>query len=160
MPKPYAMELRERVVSAVDGGMTQDEAAEVFSVGLKTVNRWVARRRETGSIRPSPMGGAHRACIVDEPGAALIRDILECVPDSTLRELCLWYESERGVRVSPQTMSDTVRRLNLTRKRGLFEARQGFVPKPKPPGTLTSLGKPSSTRPAWSSSTRRASTPR
>src|SRR4051812_50034713 len=44
------MDLRERVVAAVDAGMTQRQAAERFGVSLRTVERYLARRRATGSL--------------------------------------------------------------------------------------------------------------
>src|SRR3954451_6140259 len=44
------MDLRERVVAAVDAGATQPEAAARFGVGLRTVERYLARRRSTGSL--------------------------------------------------------------------------------------------------------------
>lgn len=119
MPQAYPRELRERVVNAWKaGGLTQKEVAERFSVGQQTVVRWVARLRKTGSVDPAPMGGARRPHVVDEAGAVLVRSLLDCVPDMTLPELCAVYDESRGVRVSPQTMSDSVRRLGYTRKRG------------------------------------------
>ena len=47
------MDLRERIVAAVDAGMTQGQAAERFGVSLRTVERYVARRRVTGSLAPT-----------------------------------------------------------------------------------------------------------
>src|SRR3954452_22790046 len=44
------MDLRERVVAAVDAGMTQRQAAVRFGVSLRTVERYLARRRATGSL--------------------------------------------------------------------------------------------------------------
>ena len=119
MPGPYPKELRERVIEAwLAGGSTQAEIAKRFMVGQQTVVRWVGRHRATGSVAPEPMGGAHRPYVVDEAGAAIIRDVLDCVPDTTLSELCELYEESRGIRVSSQTMSDTVRRLGYTQKKG------------------------------------------
>lgn len=121
MPRPYSMDLRERVVNACkEGGSAQREVAERFGVGLQTVVRWVGRERRTGSVAPSPMGGGRHSHLVDEAGATLLRDILDCVPDTTLRDLSEVYEESRGVRISTQTMSDTVRRLGYTRKKGSF----------------------------------------
>ena len=118
MPQPYPKELRERVVNTwLEGTATQEEVAERFCVGLQTVVRWVGRLRTTGSLDPSPMGGARRPYVVDEAGLAMVREIIECVPEITLPELCTAYQEERGVRVSPQTMSDTVRRTGLTKKK-------------------------------------------
>lgn len=121
MPRPYPRELRTRVVEVwQEGGSTQKEIAERFAVGQQTVVRWVSRVRRTGSVDPSPMGGARRAHLVDAAGESIIRDILDCVPDTTLREICEVYEESRGVRISPQTMSSTVRRFGYTRKKGAF----------------------------------------
>jgi transposase len=119
MPHPYPKELRERVVNTfLAGGVTQKEVAERFCVGLQTVVRWVGRLRRTGSVDPLPSGGARRPYVVDEEGAVVIRGFLDCTLDMTLPELCVAYEEARGVTVSPQTMSDTVRRLGYTKKRG------------------------------------------
>jgi transposase len=49
----YSMDLRERIVAAVDAGASQSQAAERFGVSLRTVERYLARRRVTGSLAPS-----------------------------------------------------------------------------------------------------------
>jgi transposase len=49
MGKPYSMDLRERVVAAVDpGGLSCHRAAAQFGVGVNTAILWVRRFRETG----------------------------------------------------------------------------------------------------------------
>jgi transposase len=56
--KPYSMDLRERVVAAVDkGGLSCHKAAAQFGVGVNTAILWVRRFRETGSFAPGQMGG-------------------------------------------------------------------------------------------------------
>jgi len=50
MGGPYTMDLRERVVAAVEGGMSRLQAARVFSVSLSAVINWMKRVRETGSV--------------------------------------------------------------------------------------------------------------
>jgi len=125
MPRPYPREIRTRVIEVwQEGGSTQKEIAERFAIGLQTVVRWVGRVRTTGSVDPSPMGGARRARLVDDAGEAMIRDILDCVPDTTLREICEVFRESRGVKISPQTMSYTVRRFGYTRKKGAFVHRR------------------------------------
>lgn len=119
MPRPYSMELRTRVVGASEAGEgTFKELAKRFKVGEATVNRWVSRKRRTGSAEPSPMGGANRPPLVDAAGEALLRDLLDNNPDCTQLELCEEYLAARGVQVSSQTMSRTVGRLGYTRKKG------------------------------------------
>jgi transposase len=53
MGKPYSMDLRERVVAAVDpSGLSCHRAAAQFGVGVNTAILWVRRFRETGSVAP------------------------------------------------------------------------------------------------------------
>jgi transposase len=52
MGKPYSVDLRVRVVAAVDGGESVDEVAERYAVTARTVWSWLAMRRETGSVEP------------------------------------------------------------------------------------------------------------
>jgi hypothetical protein len=50
---PYSLDLRERVVAAVEkGGMSRRGAAAQFGLGINTVITWVRRFRATGSVAP------------------------------------------------------------------------------------------------------------
>jgi putative transposase len=58
MAKPYSLDLRERVVAAVEGGgVSRHAAAARFGVGVSTAIAWVRRYRENGSVAPGQMGG-------------------------------------------------------------------------------------------------------
>lgn len=119
MPGPLPNSLRRRVVEAWENGEGSFATlGRRFKVGEASVNRWVSLKRKTGSVAPKSMGGARRPPVVDEAGMQFLRETLGAIPDSTLVELCASYLEEYDVVVSPQTMSDTVRRLGLTRKRG------------------------------------------
>ena len=53
MGRPYSLDLRERVVAAVEkGGLSCNRAAAQFGLGISTVINWVRRVRETGSVAP------------------------------------------------------------------------------------------------------------
>jgi len=57
MAKPYSIDLRERVVAAVEqGGLSRHQAAAHFGVAVNTAINWVRRLRETGSTAPGQMG--------------------------------------------------------------------------------------------------------
>ncbi len=51
MGKPLSMDLRSRVLAAVDKGMGCRAAARRFGVAAATVIRWHDQRRSTGSCR-------------------------------------------------------------------------------------------------------------
>ena len=60
MGKPYSMDLRERVVEAVErGGLSRRRAAARFGVSYSTAIGWLKRYREKGHAEPGQMGG-HR----------------------------------------------------------------------------------------------------
>ena len=51
MPRPLSMDLRERLISAVEGGMSRRAAARLFSVARSTAIKWVDQRQRTGRVR-------------------------------------------------------------------------------------------------------------
>src|SRR3712207_9403976 len=51
--RAYSMDLRERGVAAVDAGMRPAQVAARFEVSVRSVERYLARRRTTGSLAPS-----------------------------------------------------------------------------------------------------------
>ncbi len=54
MARPYSMDLRERVVMAVErDGLSRRQAAGRFGIGIKTAIDWVERFRESGSAGPN-----------------------------------------------------------------------------------------------------------
>jgi len=85
MARPYSMDLRERVVGAVDGGLSRRRAASLFGVAISTVVEWVRVWRETGSVAAKAMGGDHSSRLKEERAWLLGR--IEAVPDLTLQEI-------------------------------------------------------------------------
>ena len=95
MAKPYSMDLRERVVAAVDGGMSCHAAAARFGVAASSAIKWVRRVRETGSAASGQMGG-HKPNILS--GANRDWLLERAATDFTLRGLVAEL-AERGVKV-------------------------------------------------------------
>ena len=83
----YSLDLRERVVWAVDRGeWTQRQIAERFGVSTAWIKKLLKRRRETGSIAPRPHGGGRQP---KYQGRVLkrLKEELHKQPDATLEEL-------------------------------------------------------------------------
>src|ERR1700704_4502630 len=55
--KPYSQDLRERVVKAVDEGLSRGEIVKLFGVSEATIKRYLKQRRETGNLAPKPIPG-------------------------------------------------------------------------------------------------------
>lgn len=86
MAKPYSLDLRERVVKAVEGGLSRRDAAGLYDIAVSTAVHWVRRWRDEGSVAAKPMGGDHSSRLKGEDRAWLLQRI-EQVPDLTLEEL-------------------------------------------------------------------------
>lgn len=85
MARPYSRDLRERVVQAVEGGLTRQRAARLFGVAVSTVIDWVDAWREEGRLSAKPMGGDHSSRLTGEREWLLER--IAAVPDLTLEEI-------------------------------------------------------------------------
>ena len=96
MGKPYSMDLRTRVVAAVEGGLSCNEAARRFDLAASTAINWVRRKEETGSVAPGQMGGHKPRSIRGEHEAWLLERIER--GDFTLRGLVAEL-AERGLKV-------------------------------------------------------------
>jgi transposase len=111
------MDLRSRVVQAVNEGASRREAAARFGVSAASAVRWCARLRDTGDAAPKRQGGdrvSHRI----EAHAALILDLLDQEKDQTLFELRDRL-AERGVRTTHTSLWRFFRRHGITRKKRL-----------------------------------------
>lgn len=86
MVKSLSIDLRERVVAAVDEGVSCHEAARRFGVSASSAIRWVSAWRSTGSIAPKPMGGDRRSHYLEQY-AELILGAVEEQVDITIVEL-------------------------------------------------------------------------
>ena len=84
MPKPCSLELRGRVVDAVESGASRREAADWFEVSPSSAIKWMQRRQATGSIAPKPSGGSISPL---EAHTAFLFTLIARQPDLTLDEI-------------------------------------------------------------------------
>ncbi len=66
MGQPLSMDLRLRLLTAIDEGMSCRAAAGRFGVASSTAIRWVTHWRETGGCSPRPQGGDMRSRMIEE----------------------------------------------------------------------------------------------
>src|SRR5690606_30036687 len=72
MGHALSMDLRVRLLAAIEGGLSCRAAAARFGVAPSTAIRWHAQQRETGSVAPKPQGGDMRSRRVEERSADLL----------------------------------------------------------------------------------------
>jgi transposase len=80
------MDLRKRVIAAIDEGMSCRAAAVAFRVSAATAISWHKRHRETGNVAPQASGGDMRSRRVEARRDDILA-IWEARKDITLDEL-------------------------------------------------------------------------
>src|SRR6476660_5473569 len=86
MAKALSVDLRERVVGAVDDGMSRHEAAAHYGVSPASAIRWCLLCKEQGDVSPKPQGGDRRSHRI-EAHAGFLLDLVKREPDTTLEEM-------------------------------------------------------------------------
>ena len=122
MGRPYSVDLRKRVVAAVEtGGMSCHQAAAQFGVGVSTAINWVRRMRETGSVAPGQIGGHKPKSISGKHRAWMLERMKQ---DFTLRGLVAEL-AERGLKVDYRTVWSFVHaeKLSIKKNRGGWRTR-------------------------------------
>jgi transposase len=115
MTAPLSLDLRRRIVRAVEAGNSARQAAERFEVSPSAAIKLMQRVRETGSPARGQSGGHRRPML--EPHADLIRALVAGKSRLTLAELQAAL-AERGIEVKAlSTISLMLRRLGLTHKK-------------------------------------------
>jgi transposase len=112
----YSVDLRRRIVSAVEGGMSKAQAARTFSVSLSSVKRYVEKAHRGESLAPKKRPGS--APKLDDKAIKLLEEDLKERPFATLQERCDYIESITGLSVSRSTMCRSIARIGPTRKKG------------------------------------------
>ena len=117
MPATYSLDLRQRVVAAVDAGEgTQEQIAARFAVSLGWVEKLLRQRRRTGHIQPiGHRGGAPRR--LDEDAIKTVRATVAAQPDIALEEWRLRLRRQVHVRVSVSSLWRLITTLDLPRKK-------------------------------------------
>lgn len=126
MPNPYDVALRERAVAAYDrGDGTYAAVAAMFLVDHRTLERWVAQQRRTGSVAPLPKRGGWR-CPIALP---ILHAVIAETPDATIAEICRAY-NRRVPRAQQTTVTSCGRAMH----------REGYVLKKNGRGRARLIG--------------------
>ena len=115
MSKALSLDLRDRVIAAIENGMSCRQAAARFGVSASSAIRWRSRVRTQGDARPGPLGGDRRSGRV-ESHADLILGLVDRQTDITLAELRTAL-AEQGVAVGIATLWRFFRRRRITLKK-------------------------------------------
>ena len=114
--KPYPIELRARVAAFVDEGHGHREAARHFRVSTRFVNEVIKLWRDTGSLKPRPLGnGGGFGKLAGVTGWIEAR--VAARGEITLDELVAELAETHGIEVHRGTVWRALRGLGLTHKK-------------------------------------------
>jgi transposase len=115
MSKALSLDLRERVLAAIAGGMSGRQAALRFGVSAASASRWRALERKQGNAKPGPLGGDRRSQRI-EAQAEVILALWNKARDITLDELRATL-AERGLQFGYGTLWRFFDRRGITVKK-------------------------------------------
>lgn len=113
--KAYSVDLRAKVLRAVDQGYARKEIVKLLGVSPATIKHYLKQRRETGDMPPKAIPGRPPKKL--GPLQAELVAQLQAHPDRGLEEQCRLWEQSHGVRISTTTMSRAIKRVGWTRKK-------------------------------------------
>lgn len=114
MPKPLSMDLRERLLAAVEAGQSRRAAGRQFAVSESCVIRLMKQYATQGTIAPRKFGGHMRPAL--EPHYDRIRALVAVTPDITIEELQKRLATE-GIPISRSPLGRCLLALGLARKK-------------------------------------------
>jgi putative transposase len=116
MARPYSMDLRQRVVDAVQQeGLSCNQAAKRFGIAISTAINWLKRVAATGSAVPGQMGGHKPKAISGDHHDWLVSRCRSA--PFTLRGLVRELAEERGLTVDYRSVWEFVHAEKLTYKK-------------------------------------------
>ena len=116
MGKAYSIDLRERVVRAVEEqGLSRRQAAAHFGVSYSAAINWVARHRRTGSVATNRVGGHRPKKIAGADRDWLVQRCRE--KPFTLRGLVAELAAERDLTVDYRSVWEFVHAEKLSYKK-------------------------------------------
>ncbi len=115
--KAYSVDLRQRIVAAVRGGMSKAQAARTFGVGATSVKRYVSLAQQGRSLEPGKAPGKRSK--LGQSGMRLLEEDLRERPTATYENRAQLLHRLVGVEVSKATICRTIQRMGYTRKKDL-----------------------------------------
>ncbi len=115
MARALGIDLRQRVVEAIEDGLSTREVGRRFSIEIATAGAWHWLWRASGDVRPRRQG--HPGGSKVDPHEAFILALIEETKDITLKEITERLAAECGVSACPSTLWHFLDRRGITFKK-------------------------------------------
>ena len=114
MARPYSVDLRARIVRAVEAGLSRRAAAAKFEVSISFVVKLMQRWRARGTLEPERIGGSKRSLLAAH--AERVHALVASAPDLTIAALRSRLAAA-GVVTSRSALGRFLLAAGLTRKK-------------------------------------------
>lgn len=118
MPAPLSIDLRERVIAAVEAGMRKTEAAKIFNVERKSVYNWLGLKKSTNSLEPKSgyqKGHSHKITDWEQ-----FKKFVENNNHRTVKGMIVEWKKLTNIDVSESAMERYLKKINFTSKKKLL----------------------------------------
>lgn len=115
MPRAYSLDLRERLVRAIDAGLAPVEIERTMGVSRRTQRRWRQQQAATGDLTPRTSPG--RPSKTSPAHHRRLQTQVEQHADYTLAQHCAAFAQATAIELCPATMCRTLARLGLSLKK-------------------------------------------
>jgi len=123
MGNPHSLDLRRRIVAAVENGASRRAAAERFEVSASSAIKLMQHVERTGDIAPGKPGGGRKPKLAGHED--WLHAVMAVEPDITLAELKLRLAAEKAIEISQQAINTTLRALGYSYKKNRAGSRAG-----------------------------------
>ena len=113
MSKGYSIDLRERVLQAVEEGMSKMTAHRTFHISRSTIDHWFALREQTGSVSPRAMRCGGTSSLQGEA----FEEFVQRQAHATLGEMSRAWQQQTGVSLTAMSFSRALNGLGWSRKK-------------------------------------------
>jgi transposase len=119
MARAYSEDLRERVIGAALGGLSERRAAARYGGGISTAVVWVRRARQTGKMAACRKGQLDDSKL--DPPAGFLLELIGAPCHISLNEMQALLQQERGVSAGIGTLWRFFRTRAITVKKPLTQ---------------------------------------
>jgi transposase len=115
---PLSIDLRKRVIDAINGGMSKAKAARVFQVSRKAIYNWLNLFAKTNSLAAKTgyqKGHSHK--ITDWE---TFKAFVEANKHRTVNGMIVEWKKLTGIDLSDSTMENALKKINYSCKKKLF----------------------------------------
>ena len=128
MGKAYSVDLRLRVLAAIDAGLSKMQAHKTFQISRSTIDDWLKLRAQTGSVQVPKQRRSGRGLGAHEGFAAFAQRHQH----STLEQMQRAWQQETHQSVSLMSFSRALRQRDYTRKKRATSTANGARKSDKP----------------------------